>query len=41
MEPGFLFLLTSPAIEQGFFVFGPMPGSLLRADDSAMEAEPI
>jgi hypothetical protein len=25
-EPGFLFLFSSPAIEQGFFVFGPTPG---------------
>jgi len=38
-EPGFLFLFSSPAIEQGFFVFGPTPVSLPKADASDLEAD--
>jgi hypothetical protein len=40
MEPVF-FLLLSLVVEQGFIVFGFMPGSLLRADDSDLAAESI
>ena len=38
-EPGFLFLFTSPAIERGFFVFGPTPVSLPKADANDVEAD--
>jgi hypothetical protein len=38
-EPGFLFSIFSPAIERGFFVFGPTPVSLLKADASDVEAD--